>query len=114
MPAARRLATVALAISLIGGAATALAPAASAAHSYRCTYNITDHNAVVGYSGVNYRTGPSLGYISKGLLYRGDDLRVYCGKSNWVYTKLMHRSRGGLPAGTLGWIRKDMLLQLAG
>ncbi|MFJ1874189.1 SH3 domain-containing protein [Streptomyces chartreusis] len=114
MPAARRLATVALSISLIGGTATALAPAASAAHSSRCTYNIPDHNAVVDYRGVNYRTGPGLGYVSKGLLYRGDDLRVYCGRGNWAYTKLIHRSKGGLRAGTLGWIRKDMLLQLAG
>ncbi|WP_107382758.1 SH3 domain-containing protein [Streptomyces agglomeratus] len=65
-------------------------------------------------NGVNYRTGPGTGYSSKGFLYSGDDLRVYCGKGDWYYTKLIYRSKSGLPAGTYGWIRSDMLLQLAG
>nr|WP_256098664.1 hypothetical protein [Streptomyces agglomeratus] len=47
-------------------------------------------------------------------MYSGDDLRVYCGKGDWYYTKLIYRSKSGLPAGTYGWIRSDMLLQLAG
>ena len=110
----RRLATVALSVSLLGGTAAALAPAASAAGSSACTYNITDHNAIVGYNGVNYRTGPGTSYSSKGFLYNGDDLRVYCGKSDWYYTKLIYRSKSGLSAGTYGWIRKHMRLQLAG
>ncbi|WP_329020482.1 SH3 domain-containing protein [Streptomyces sp. NBC_01601] len=116
MSVIRRLATVTLSASLLAGTAAALAPAASAATlgSSACSYNITDHDATVGYNGVNYRSGPGTSYASKGFLYSGDDLRVYCGKSGWYYTKLISRSKSGLPAGTYGWIRKDMLLQLAG
>ncbi|WP_274036300.1 SH3 domain-containing protein [Streptomyces sp. MMBL 11-1] len=65
-------------------------------------------------NGINYRTGPSTSYVSKGFLYDGDDLRVYCGKGNWYYTKLIHRSKSGMKKGTYGWVRSDMLLQLAG
>lgn len=90
------------------------APPASAATSASCTYNITDHDAQVDGNGVNYRTGPSTSYSSKGFLYDGDDLRVYCGKGSWYYAKLTHRSKSGLAAGTYGWIRKDMLATLAG
>ncbi|WP_374778579.1 SH3 domain-containing protein (plasmid) [Streptomyces sp. NBC_01310] len=106
--------------AVLGVAATALAltavtaPPASAAGSASCTYNISDHNAEVDGSGVNYRTGPSTAYASKGFLYTGDDLRVYCGKGSWYYTKLTARSKSGLAAGTYGWIRSDMLLSLAG
>lgn len=115
MSIARRLSTVALSVSLLAGAAAALAPTASAATSSTCTYNIADHDAKVDGAGVNYRTGPSsTSYSSKGLLYTGDSLRVYCGKSNWYYTKLTHRSKSGLSTGTYGWIRSDMLLSLAG
>ncbi|MFF8932356.1 hypothetical protein ACF1AO_34395 [Streptomyces longwoodensis] len=90
------------------------APPASAATSASCTYNIADHDARVDGNGVNYRTGPSTSYVSKGFLYDGDSLRVYCGKGTWYYTKLTHRSMSGLPSGTYGWIRKDMLATLAG
>ncbi|WP_234325449.1 SH3 domain-containing protein [Streptomyces sp. NRRL S-146] len=90
------------------------APPASAAGAASCTYNISDHNAEVDGNGVNYRTGPSTAYASKGFLYTGDDLRVYCGNGSWYYTKLTARSKSGLPAGTYGWIRSDMLLSLAG
>ncbi|WP_019061442.1 hypothetical protein [Streptomyces prunicolor] len=111
---ALRLSTVALSVSLLAGTAAALAPTASAATSSTCTYNIADHDAKVDGAGVNYRTGPSVTYASKGFLYTGDSLRVYCGKSTWYYTKLTHRSKSGLSTGTYGWIRSDMLLSLAG
>jgi uncharacterized protein YraI len=113
MTALRHLATVALSVTLLGSTATALAPTASAAIA-SCTYNVADHNAVVDGNGINYRTGPSTAYTSKGLLYDGDDLRVYCGNGSWYRTKLTSRSKSGLKAGTYGWTRKDMLLQLAG
>ncbi|MYZ41094.1 hypothetical protein GT002_39810 [Streptomyces sp. SID4917] len=114
MKNARRLATVTLSLSLLGGTAAALAPTASAASASTCTYNLADHDARVDGNGINYRTGPSTGYTSKGFLYDNDSLRVYCGKGDWYYTKLTHRSKSGLSAGTYGWIRSDMLLQLAG
>lgn len=110
----RRAAAVALSASLLAGGAAALAPTASAASSSSCSYNIGDHDAIVDGNGINYRTGPGTSYSSKGFLYDGDDLRVYCGKGNWYYTKLIHRSKSGMKTGTYGWIRSDMLLQLAG
>ncbi|WP_432156101.1 hypothetical protein [Streptomyces sp. bgisy153] len=114
MKYARRLATVTLSVSLLAGTAAALAPAASAATSSACSYNLTDFDARVDGNGVNYRTGPSTGYKSKGFLFTNDRLRVYCGKGNWYYTKLTHRSKSGMAAGTYGWVRSDMLLLLAG
>jgi uncharacterized protein YraI len=110
----RRAAAVALSTSLLVGGAAALAPAASAATASSCTYNIADHDASVDGNGVNYRTGPAVTYASKGFLYTNDKLRIYCGKGNWYYSKLLKRSKSGLTAGTYGWIRKDMLLELAG
>ncbi|MFF8993990.1 hypothetical protein ACF09H_29500 [Streptomyces sp. NPDC014983] len=112
MKHARRLATVTLSVSLLAGTAAALAPTASAASASTCTYNLADFDTRV--DGINYRTGPSTGYTSKGFLYDNDRLRVYCAKSNWYYTKLTHRSKSGLSTGTYGWIRSDMLLHLAG
>ncbi|MFE1190086.1 hypothetical protein [[Kitasatospora] papulosa] len=77
MKHARRLATVALSVSLLAGTAAVLAPTASAASASTCTYNVADHDARVDGNGVNYRTGPSTGYASKGFLYDNDRLRVY-------------------------------------
>ncbi|MET8676134.1 hypothetical protein ABZW18_00630 [Streptomyces sp. NPDC004647] len=114
MKSLRRLATVTLSLSLLTGTAAVLAPTASAANSSACSYNLSDFRAVVDGNGVNYRHGPGTSYSSKGRLYDGDDLRVFCGKGNWYYSKLIHRSRGGLAKNTHGWIRKDMLLSLAG
>ncbi|CAM5703572.1 hypothetical protein SALBM311S_00634 [Streptomyces alboniger] len=114
MTAFRRTAAMTLSTALLAGGAIALAPTASAASSPKCTYNVTDFTGVVDGDGVNYRTGPSTGYTAKGRLYDGDRLRIYCGKSNWYYSKLTKRSKGGLAKGTTGWIRSDMLYQLAG
>ncbi|MEV7156989.1 SH3 domain-containing protein [Streptomyces misionensis] len=114
MKHARRLATVTLSVSLLAGTAAALAPTASAASASTCTYNLADFDAHVDGNGINYRTGPSTGYTSKGFLFDNDRLRVYCGKGNWYYTKLTHRLKSDLSAGTYGWIRSDMLLHLAG
>ncbi|MDX3694900.1 hypothetical protein PV726_32105 [Streptomyces europaeiscabiei] len=109
-----RTAAVALSTSLLVGGAAGLAPAASAATASSCTYNIADHDASVDGRGVNYRMGPGGTATSKGFLYTNDKLRIYCGKGNWHYSKLIKRSKSGMAAGTYGWIRKDMLLQLAG
>lgn len=114
MKSIRRLTTVALSAALMAGGATALAPAASAATASSCTYNLADHNAQVDGNGINYRSGPGTSYASKGYLYDGDDLRIYCGKGAWYYGKLISRSKSGMAANTYGWIRSDMLLSLAG
>jgi hypothetical protein len=61
---------------------------------------------------MSHETSSSL--ENSGFLHDGDDLRVYCGKGNWYYTKVTYRSKSGMKAGTYGWIRSDMLLQRAG
>jgi hypothetical protein len=65
MTAKRRIAAVALSVSVLAGGAVALAPTASAASGASCTYNIADHDATVD-NGINYMTGPSTSYSSKG------------------------------------------------
>ncbi|MFG2210564.1 hypothetical protein [Streptomyces sp. NPDC048638] len=111
MPALKRFATVALSVSLLAGGAAALAPTASAA-SDCSTY---DQSAEVDGNGINFRTGPSTSYKSKGLVYDKDQLGLYCKSGSWYKAKLKKRSKGGLPAGTYGWIRQDMIkFHLAG
>ncbi|MEV0937664.1 SH3 domain-containing protein [Streptomyces phaeochromogenes] len=110
----RRTAALAVSITLLTGGAIALAPAASAAGSSACTYNLTDFTGTADGDGINFRAGPGTGYTAKGRLYDGDRLRVSCGKGRWYYSKLAKRSKGGLAKGTTGWIRSDMLYQLAG
>jgi uncharacterized protein YraI len=112
MPLRRRIATFALSVSLLTGAAVALAPSASAVGSSACTVNTPDGDGTVNTNGANYRSGPGTSYSSKGLVYRGDRVRSYCVKSTdgklWYYTKLLKKSQGGLPAGTYGWLRADL------
>ncbi|MFC8668765.1 SH3 domain-containing protein [Streptomyces sp. NPDC057199] len=110
----RRTGALAVSITLLTGGAIALAPAASAAGSSTCTYNLTDFTGTADGDGINFRAGPGTGYTAKGRLYDGDRLRVSCGKGRWYYGKLAKRSKGGLAKGTTGWIRSDMLYQLAG
>ncbi|MEU6379626.1 SH3 domain-containing protein [Streptomyces sp. NPDC046909] len=114
MTVLRRAAALTVSAALLAGGAIALAPTASAATSPKCTYNFSDFTGTVDGDGVNYRTGPSTGYTAKGRLYDGDRVRIYCGKGNWYYSALAKRSEGGLAEGTVGWIRSDMLYQLAG
>ncbi|WP_445517266.1 SH3 domain-containing protein [Streptomyces sp. NEAU-174] len=110
----RRIAALTAATALLTGGAITLAPTASAAGSSTCTYNLADFTGTADGNGINYRTGPSTNYTAKGRLYDGDRLRIYCGKGQWYYSKLAKRSKGGLAKGTTGWIRSDMLYQLAG
>ncbi|MGW4490504.1 SH3 domain-containing protein [Streptomyces sp. NPDC004376] len=110
----RRTAALAASTALLAGGATALAPTASAASSPKCTHNVSDFIGTVDGDGVNYRTGPSTGYLAKGRLYDGDRVRIYCATGNWYYSSLAKRSKGGLAKGTTGWVRSDMLYGLAG
>lgn len=110
----RRALAVILSAAGAALAITAAAQPAVAASSATCTHDYPDYEGRVDGAGVNFRTGPSVSYASKGFLYTGDTLRIYCGKGFWYYTKLTHRSKSGLAAGTHGWIRKDMLATLAG
>ncbi|KOU50130.1 hypothetical protein [Streptomyces sp. WM6378] len=108
----KRFTTVALTVSLLAGGAAVLAPAASAAGGDCSSY---DQGAEVAGNGINFRTGPSTSYASKGLVYDKDQLGLYCKSGAWYKAKLITRSKGGLKAGTTGWIREDMInFHLAG
>ncbi|MCX4826939.1 SH3 domain-containing protein [Streptomyces sp. NBC_01142] len=116
----RRIATrSALPAVLAMAAAAALtvttAPAAHAVgENSRCTVNWANFGATVGKNAWNYRSGPATGYKSKGYLYRGDKLKVFCSKGSWNYSQLTQRSKSGIPKGTKGWVRNDGLISLAG
>ncbi|WP_331731917.1 hypothetical protein OG613_49210 (plasmid) [Streptomyces sp. NBC_00015] len=109
----RRLATLTTAAAVLVGAAAIAAPNASAVGSSACRYNVTRDTSTVTANGVNFRTGPGTGYAAKGLLYKGDTFVVHCGvlkgtvahRQAWLYSKLLHRSKSRLPAGTWGWVR---------
>ncbi|WP_435279724.1 SH3 domain-containing protein [Streptomyces sp. 1222.5] len=108
VPAALAMAAAAVLTVTTGPAAHAVG------ESSRCTINFRNFGGTVGKSGWNDRTGPSTGYTSRGLLYRGDKLTVMCSHNNWVYTRLSRRSASGLPKGLKGWVRQDGLVGLAG
>ncbi|MET9779134.1 hypothetical protein ABZ023_33630 [Streptomyces sp. NPDC006367] len=101
MPALKSFATVALSVSLLADDAAALAPTASAASSDCSTY---DQGAEA--DGINFRTGPSTSYKSKGLVCNRDQLALYCKSGSWYKAKITKRSKGGLPAArTAGYAR---------
>lgn len=54
-------------------------------------------------NGLRLRSRASFqGYV-KGLLYRGDRVRVVGWQGPWVEVQVVRRSASGLRAGTLGW-----------
>ncbi|MDT0616283.1 MULTISPECIES: SH3 domain-containing protein [Streptomyces] len=113
---ARLTASAALALAVTGGLAVTAAPAAHAVGEHsKCTVNWSHgETGTVSKNGWNLRTGPSTGYASRGLLYRGDTVKLLCSRGNWDYTELSKRSKSGLSKGTRGWVRSDGLYQLGG
>ncbi|MGX1886809.1 hypothetical protein [Streptomyces sp. NPDC055287] len=103
-----------LSLCLLTGVTAVGAPSASAVGSSACRYPVGGLKGDVAFNGVNYRTGPGTRYASKAQLYKGDDLRPTCSRGDWLYAKLTRRSKGGLPAGTRGWVRIDMLKLIVG
>ncbi|MGI5518364.1 SH3 domain-containing protein [Streptomyces sp. CA-106131] len=114
--ALRSVAPAALAMAAAAALTLTTAPAAHAVgENSRCTINWSPNfGATVGKNGWNFRTGPSTGYASRGLLYRGDRLTVLCSRGSWDYSQLSRRSRSGMAQGTRGWVREDGLVSLAG
>ena len=103
----RNLKSTVLSSMLALGAATALtlttAPAAHAVGTSACTkYNVSNYNWAD--TTVNFRSGPSTSYSSKGLLRYGDEMDIICGNGYWRYGELIERSASGLPNGTRGWV----------
>ncbi|MGW3930362.1 SH3 domain-containing protein [Streptomyces microflavus] len=106
-----------LAVAAAAALTVTTAPAAHAVGENKlCTVNWSHgEGGTVSKNGWNLRTGPSsTGYVSRGLLYRGDTVNILCSRGNWDYTQLSKRSKSGIPKGTRGWVRSDGLLQLAG
>ncbi|MFJ8752082.1 SH3 domain-containing protein [Streptomyces sp. NPDC102441] len=103
---ARLAASAALALSVTAGVAVTTAPAASAAQmpcKARVYYEVYQAN------GVNFRTGPSTGYASKGSLYKHDWGKKIATKSGWIKLQLGQKSRSGLAKGSTGWIASKYL-----
>ncbi|MDL5199734.1 SH3 domain-containing protein [Streptomyces sp. ALI-76-A] len=99
---ARLAATAMLALSVTAGLAATTAPAATAAEmpcKPRVYYEINTN-------AVNFRTGPSTAYKSKGLLYKGDWGKKVATKGSWIKLKLGQKSRTGLAKNTTGWVAK--------
>ncbi|MFF7953627.1 SH3 domain-containing protein [Streptomyces griseorubiginosus] len=57
-------------------------------------------------NGVNFRTGPSTTYASKGLLYKNDWGKKIASKNGWIKLQLGTKSRSGLPKNSTGWVAK--------
>ncbi|MFF9074577.1 SH3 domain-containing protein [Streptomyces sp. NPDC014872] len=103
---ARLAASAALALSVTAGLAVTTAPAASAAEmpcKPRVYYELYTNSAV------NFRTGPSTGYASKGLLYKHDWGKKVGSKSGWIKLQLGQKSRTGLAKGSTGWVAAKYL-----
>jgi uncharacterized protein YgiM (DUF1202 family) len=104
-----------LAVAAAASLTVTSAPAAHAAGENRqCSVNWSPNfRATVGKNAWNLRSGPSTGYKSKGYLYRGDRLKVFCSKGDWHYSQLTARSKSGIAKFTKGWVHNDGLLNLA-
>ncbi|MCX4682127.1 SH3 domain-containing protein [Streptomyces sp. NBC_01433] len=113
---ARLITSAAIALSATAGLAVVTAPAAHAVgENSKCTVNWSHGEAgTVSKNGWNLRTGPTTGYVSRGVLYRGDTVKLLCSRGNWDYTELSKRSKSGMAKGTRGWVRSDGLYQLGG
>jgi SH3-like domain-containing protein len=57
-------------------------------------------------NGVNFRTGPSTAYKSKGLLYKHDWGKKVATSGSWIKLKLGQKSRTGIAKNTTGWVAK--------
>lgn len=99
---ARLAASAMLALSVTAGMAATAAPAASAAEmpcKPRVYYKINTN-------AVNFRTGPSTSYASKGLLYKGDWGKKVATKGSWIKLQLGQKSKTGLAKNSTGWVAK--------
>ncbi|MEV3853072.1 SH3 domain-containing protein [Streptomyces sp. NPDC050095] len=96
----RLAASTVLALSLTAGVSASAIPTASAA-SMPCKPGA--YYEIQG-SGVNFRTGASANYKSRGLLYKGDWGRKLEKKGSWIKLQLGKKSRSGMAKGTTGWV----------
>lgn len=93
----RRTAVPAAALATLFGGALVIAPAAAAVDSSSCTWWHQENEMIYG-ANVHFRTGPSTGYTSKGILTNHTDVYAACGTRGYVYVKALegaHRSEKG-------------------
>ncbi|WP_093482525.1 MULTISPECIES: SH3 domain-containing protein [unclassified Streptomyces] len=63
--------------------------------------------------GLNFRAGPNTSYAARGMLYEEDEVEIItyrnAGPGQWDEVRLLHPSAGGLPAGSVGWVKQEYL-----
>ncbi|MFI7100171.1 SH3 domain-containing protein [Streptomyces sp. NPDC050161] len=103
----RTLAVVAGAV-LAAGLGIGSANAADGGH-----FTNKPHSETSMANGLNFRAGPNTGYSALGLLYVGDEMEIItfrdAGPNQWDKVRLLRRSAGGLPAGSVGWVKQSYL-----
>ncbi|WNI19941.1 SH3 domain-containing protein [Actinacidiphila sp. ITFR-21] len=112
-----RLATLAVAAGVaLGGAVGLGAETASAAPQLAVPAYVPwiSGTATPAVQGLRIRSGPGTGYITRGLLYRGDRMKVTQqvtrgSAGSWFYVTLTRRSASGLRSGFSGWVYASYL-----
>lgn len=69
------------------------------------------NSELVMVDGLNFRSGPDTSYAARGMLYWGDEVEIITaqnfGPGQWDKVRLLKSSAGGLPAGTVGWVKQN-------
>ncbi|MCX5446850.1 SH3 domain-containing protein [Streptomyces nigrescens] len=64
-------------------------------------------------NGLNFRAGPDTSYAARGMLYANDEVEIITyrnpGPGQWDKVRLLRSSAGGLPAGSVGWVKQSYL-----
>ncbi|MGY4970445.1 SH3 domain-containing protein [Streptomyces nigrescens] len=62
---------------------------------------------------LNFRAGPNTDYVARGMLYANDEVEIIsyrnAGPNQWDKVRLLRASAGGLPAGSVGWVKQSYL-----
>ncbi|WP_331753372.1 SH3 domain-containing protein (plasmid) [Streptomyces sp. NBC_00637] len=100
----RRRLGITVATVVMGAAASiAAVPTAATAAEMPCKPRVYYE---INSNGVNFRTGPSTAYKSKGLLYKHDWGKKVATSGSWIKLKLGQKSRTGIAKNTTGWVAK--------
>ncbi|WP_331752279.1 SH3 domain-containing protein [Streptomyces sp. NBC_00829] len=103
-------AAVAAAVLSMSATALAVAPTAQAAQtSINSSASSCSGIWWVTGNGVNFRRGAGTAYGAIGSLYRYDQGRRIGSHGAWIRLRLTSKSKGGLPAGSTGWVSRHYL-----
>jgi len=95
----RRAAITVATLATVVGGGVVMAPTASAADSGSCTWSHKQREIING-GNVNFRTGPSTKYTSKGIVTDGTEIYVACGAKGYAYVRPLE----GAHKGEKGWV----------